>query len=97
MYNGELAPKLIEKLIRQKGLDTVKKCIGEFTDYVDGAKKVENAFYDFVKKYGTHEAYTKGTGYRNHNYKPIQATNYEQREYDDEFFDSLYVDLDKWK
>lgn len=26
--------------------------------------------------------------------KPIQATNYEQREYDDEFFDSLYVNLE---
>ena len=29
--------------------------------------------------------------------KPIQATNYEQREYDDEFFDSLYVNLEEIK
>jgi hypothetical protein len=26
--------------------------------------------------------------------KPIQSTNYEQREYDDEFFDSLYKNLE---
>lgn len=30
-------------------------------------------------------------------YKPPQALNYEQREYDDEFFDSLYVNLDNIK
>jgi hypothetical protein len=55
---------------------------------VGNANKVENSFYDFTTKYGTEKAYTKPTTF--HNSKPIQATNYDQREYDDDFFNSLY-------
>jgi hypothetical protein len=78
-----------------QGIDCVKTCVIEFADFVDNANKVEIAFYDFAKKYGTSSAYTKGNVYRNMiGNKPIQATNYEQREYDNEFFDKLYVNYE---
>lgn len=94
-YNGNLDYNLIKNLIKLKGIDCVKTCVIEFADFVDNANKVESAFYDFAKKYGTSSAYTKGNVYRNMiGNKPIQATNYEQREYDDEFFDKLYVNYE---
>lgn len=94
-YNGNLDYNLIKNLIKLKGIDCVKTCVIEFADFVDNANKVESAFYDFAKKYGTSGAYTKGNVYRNMiGNKPIQATNYEQREYDDEFFDKLYVNYE---
>ena len=87
-YNGTLDYLLIKNLVKMKGIDCVKKCIQEFVNFVGNANKVENTFYDFTKKYGTEKAYTKPTTF--HNLKPIQATNYDQREYDDNFFNSLY-------
>jgi len=94
-YNGTLDYNLIKNLVNFKGLDCVKTCVSEFVNFVDTANKVENTFYDFTKKYGTPEAYTKGTVYKNmKDNKPIQATNYNQREYDDEFFNSLYKNFD---
>ena len=43
-------------------------------------------------KYGTDKAYKKTTAYKSttNNNKSIQSTNYQQREYDDDFFNSLY-------
>jgi plasmid replication initiation protein len=87
-YNGTLDYLLIKNLVKMKGIDCVKECIQEFVNFVGNANKVENTFYDFTKKYGTEKAYTKPTTF--HNLKPIQATNYDQREYDDNFFNSLY-------
>jgi len=98
LYDGNLDFNLIKNLVKLKGIDCVKTCVGEFKHFVDTANKVENTFYDFTKKYGTSEAYKKGTRYKNMDgNKPIQATNYEQREYDDEFFESLYVNLDDYQ
>ena len=90
-YNGQLDYILTKNLIEHKGIDCVRACIDEFESYVDNANKVEKVFYDFTKKYGTKKAYKKSNTYRNT--KPVQATNYEQREYDDEFFDSLYDNM----
>lgn len=87
-YNGTLDPILAKNLVKMKGIDCVRKCMNEFADYVSNANEVEKVFYDFTRKYGTEKAYTKTTTY--HNLKPIQATNYDQREYDDDFFNSLY-------
>lgn len=87
-YNGNLNYILTKNLVKIKGIDCVNKCILEFSNYVGNANKVENSFYDFTTKYGTEKAYTKPTTF--HNSKPIQATNYDQREYDDDFFNSLY-------
>jgi len=95
MYSGNLDYNLIKNLVKFKGIDCVEKCVTEFSNFVDKAKNVESTFYDFTKKYGTPEGYTKGTKYKNIiSGKPIQATNYTQREYDDEFFDSLYKNLE---
>jgi len=94
-YKGELDPKLLNNLIKEKGIDIVKKCIDIFGDYVSSAKEVEKVFYKFCKTWGTEEQFKKNTGYKNYNNnKPIQSTNYEQREYDDDFFDNLYDNID---
>lgn len=99
-YNGNLDNKRVVDLIKVKGLDTVEECIKVFGDYVSSARDVEKVFYDFTKKYGTKDAYNKPTSYNNKgSTKPTQATNYEQRKYDDDFFDSIcdnlkYVDKD---
>jgi len=100
-YGGNLDESLTKKLILRKGKDKVLKCIDEMEQYVNNADKVERVFYDFVVNCDTNK-YTKGTQYNSpgqkfaQGNKPIQATNYEQREYDDEFFDSLYLNLDEY-
>jgi hypothetical protein len=100
-YKGNLDESLTKKLILRKGKDKVLKCIDEMEQYVNNADKVERVFYDFVVNCDTNK-YTKGTQYNSpgqkfaQGNKPIQATNYEQREYSDEFFDSLYLNLDEY-
>jgi uncharacterized membrane protein (Fun14 family) len=90
-YGGSLNENLLKNLISTKSLDIVKKCIDEFEDFVTSAHEVEKVFYDFTRKYGTDKAYKKNTSYNNNKInKPIQATNYEQREYDDDYINSLY-------
>lgn len=98
-YSGTLDNSLIEKLIKNKTVEVVEKCIEEFENYVNNASQVEKVFYDFCMKWNTDNAYKKNTSYSNNNYnnnqnnqhkRPLQATLYEQREYDDEFWDSLY-------
>jgi len=90
-YRGRLDPILTKELVKIKGLDCVKECVEKFVDYADNANEVERMFYAFTKRYGTDEAYTKGSVYKNMaKNKPIQTTNYKQREYDNDFFDSLY-------
>jgi predicted transcriptional regulator len=97
-YGGNLDESLTKKLILRKGKDKVLKCIDEMEQYVNNADKVERVFYDFVMNCDTNK-YTKGTQYNSpgqkfaQGNKPIQATNYEQRVYDDEFYDSLYLNL----
>lgn len=93
-YKGELDPNLLNNLIKEKGIDIVKKCIDIFGDYVSNANEVEKVFYKFCKTWGTGEQFKKNTGYKNYNNKPIQSTNYEQREYDDDFFENLYDNID---
>jgi predicted transcriptional regulator len=89
-YHGDLDPKLLNNLIKEKGIDVIEKCIQVFGEYVSSANEVEKVFYKFCKTWGTGEQFKKNTGYKNYNNKPAQATNYEQRQYDDEFFDNLY-------
>ena len=98
-YSGTLDNSLVEKLIKKKTKEVVEKCIEEFENYVNNADQVEKIFYDFCMKWNTDNAYKKNTSYSNNNYnnnqsnqhkRPYQATLYEQREYDDEFWDSLY-------
>jgi hypothetical protein len=94
-YKGDLDQKLLNNLIKEKGIDVIEKCIDIFGEYVSSANEVEKVFYKFCKTWGTGEQFKKNTGYKNYNNnKPTQATNYEQREYDDKFFDSLYDNVD---
>jgi hypothetical protein len=103
-YKGNLDPNLLKNLIKIKGIDVVEKCIDIFEEYVSSSKEVEKVFYDFTKKYGTDKAYIKNTAYKPQNYgnsnskmingKPAQESNYEQREYSDEFYDNLYNNLE---
>jgi len=78
-YNGHLDFILTKNLVQAKGLDCVKECVKEFVNFAVSAKQVERVFYDFTMKYKTERAYVKSTSYNNS--KPIQATNYEQRDY----------------
>lgn len=87
-YNLKLNYDLTKKLVEIKGLECVNECIGEIKNYVTTIN--QQKFYDFTMKYGTEKEYIKMKTYNNNNFKPIQATNYEQRQYDDDFFNSLY-------
>jgi len=88
-YNGNLDYILTKNLVELKGLDCVCECIREFKNFVSNAKEIEKMFYDFTKKYGTSSAYKKSNAYHQST-QPIQATNYEQREYSDDDFNSWY-------
>lgn len=95
-YNANFDYHKMEKLVYKKGLEVVEECINNFDKYFYNANSVEGLFFSFCSKYNTQEAYkqlTKHTNNQNNN-KPIQATNYEQRKYDDAFFDSLYDNVD---
>lgn len=98
-YNANFSYAKMEILYYKKGVKIIEKCINDFDKYVNNAKSVQGIFYDFCIKYNTPSQYKINTQYKNNlnNNKPIQATNYEQRQYDDAFFDSLYdnVNLSK--
>ncbi len=87
-YNANIGYKWIDRLVDDKGFECVYECIDKFKNYVSSANEVEKIFFDFTMRYGTDKAYTKTSSYNN--YKPVQATNYEQRKYDDDFFNSVY-------
>lgn len=86
-YKGEFHYKNMKILVNEKGFECIKECINEAKHYIKNIN--QSKFYDFALRYNTQEAYKKLTTSYN-NSKPIQATNYEQRQYSDEFFDSLY-------
>ena len=89
-YTANLHYNFIKTLVDKKGIDVVKKCIDELVKYVSKAEEIEKVFFDFTMRYGTDRAYIKTTSYKR---KPQQEMNYEQREYDDDFFNSLYDNL----
>jgi hypothetical protein len=88
---GEIQQSGFKKLLKYSDLETI-------TYYLDNWKKFDGInmtsevgfFIDAcIKKYPFPKS-KKGMV----NNQPIQATNYEQREYDDEFYDSLYNNLE---
>jgi hypothetical protein len=95
-YGGNLDPNLLKNLIKIKGIDIIDKCIDEFKNYIINANQVEKVFYDFCMKHGTDKAYKKNTSYKSNivNNQPIQSTNYEQREYDDDYWDKFIKNAD---
>lgn len=86
-YSANIHYNFIRVLVEHRGIDLVEECINEFGQYVSKANEIEKVFFDFTMKYGTDKAYTKTTSFKR---KPEQETNYEQRQYDDDFFNSLY-------
>ena len=87
--------------LQEHGYETIKICIERYKDYIKEKKK--EGFNQLLQ--GGYKFFTKGyidyldenyTPYKakqqntNSNNKPEQATNFEQREYDDEFFEDCY-------
>lgn len=84
LYNAELEPKLVDNLIKEKGLDIVYKYLDNFHNYISGnVRDIQGYFYDCVMK----------------EYKPAvskkttpQYADFDQRDndYDDDrFYDNL--------
>jgi hypothetical protein len=89
--------------LQELGYDVVKACIDRYIDYLSEKEKegfnqeIQSGYTFFTKgyvdyldeNYTHYEAKSKNIDQN----KPIQADNYEQRKYDDEFFDNLYDNL----
>jgi plasmid replication initiation protein len=83
-----LGDKGFKHLIDNVPTDTIKLYLDNWSKFTPGKNPVGFFINACIEKYDIPK-----TIYN----KPIQATNYEQREYDDEFFDNLYVNLDNYK
>jgi len=83
--NGKIGAKGLKNLVDSVPLDTIKEYLTNWPKFTPG----ENPIGYFIK--ACIDRYTIPETINN---KPIQATNYEQREYDDEFYDSLYLKFD---
>jgi hypothetical protein len=86
--------------LKKHGYKTIKMCIDRYLDFIEEKKKegfnqfLQNGYKFFTKGYIDYldENYTpyKAQPRNSNSDKPIQSKNFEQREYDDEFFESLY-------
>jgi plasmid replication initiation protein len=87
---NELDYKRLAELISAKGLGVVKYYVENFEKFLESTniRYPANFFYDVVKN----ESPIPSRNKINYN-KPEQSSNFEQRIYDDEFFDSLYDNL----
>ncbi|MDD5589412.1 MAG: helix-turn-helix domain-containing protein [Candidatus Nanoarchaeia archaeon] len=94
-YKAVLRQRNLEILFIKKGKEKLDFYLENYSKFLDSTKKIGNIsgyFYTTVlEEYPVPKIKEAKVN------KPIQATNYEQREYDDEFFDSLYVNLDEYK
>lgn len=83
--------RLIE-LYKSKGPEILEKYLKDYQKVIDSKeiiKSIPGLFYSFVKYSWTVSEVLKNLK----NNKPVQALNYEQREYDDKFFDNLYDNI----
>ena len=85
---GNLGTKGFKYLLDNVPTDTIKLYLDNWSKFTPGRNPIGFFVKACVEKYDIPKMI---------NNKPVQAMNYEQREYNDEFFDSLYVDLDKYK
>jgi hypothetical protein len=84
--------------LQELGYEIIKTCIDRYLEYINEKKKegfnqaFQNGYKFFTKGYIDYldENYTKYTAKEEDINKPIQSRNFDQREYDDEFFESLY-------
>lgn len=82
---GRLNSKVIAELVEVLGLEKVKRQLDTFLDLDhSGMKSVEAVFIGMLKK---NKEFTKTKG------KTRQQGNFEQRKYDDDFFDTLYENI----
>jgi hypothetical protein len=94
---ADITKKDMEKLY-EYGYETIKTCINRYLEYIEEKKKegfnqaLQNGYKFFTKGYVDYldENYTKYTAKFNNIKKPSQSNNFTQREYDDDFFESLY-------
>ena len=91
-YKGTLAPNFVADLIKQKGIDHVKKHLEDFAEILEGAeiKTGIEQLFTYTCKNGWQKSTKPKTAPRKTNYIE-QHVNFKQREYSDEHFDSLYT------
>jgi plasmid replication initiation protein len=83
---GQISLKKVFELLDKKGSDKIFYYIKNFNKYKNSK---HNSIGFFIKAVEDEYPIPK-EDIINYNNKPIQSTNFDQREYDDDFFDSLY-------
>lgn len=86
LTKGDITFKVVCNLLDNKGIDKLRY-------YLDNYKKFKISKHNpigFLIKAIMEEYPIPNKEKNNYNQKPIQSTNFQQREYDDEYFDSLY-------
>jgi plasmid replication initiation protein len=89
LYGGNLVDKFIHDMINKKGIDYLKNCLTNYKKHIKG-RNIENIggdFYTFVTKGYEKPIARKGN-------IPAYA-NFEQREYDEEYYEKFYTNLNK--
>jgi plasmid replication initiation protein len=92
--NGaDISQNTLSNLIQEKGTDVVKYYAENMQCFItEGTRNIQGLFIDAVKKHGTDKQYTK-IAYVPKTNKIPQATNFKQREYSDEEYESLYENV----
>lgn len=87
---GSISLKGISYLLNKSNPDTINYYLDNWSKFKGVGMKSKQGFFiaAVVNKYSFPDKQQGET------YKPAQALNYEQREYDDEFYDSLYCNLE---
>lgn len=79
-----------KKLVKEKGIEKIEFYLDNWHKFdCTGKKSIAGFFYHAVMGEYELPKQEKGIGF-----KPIQATNYQQREYDDDYYESLYDNPD---
>jgi predicted transcriptional regulator len=92
-YAASLTKKRIEELYLIFGKDNLNNYLNNFDKFIDSTeiKNKASYFYTAVLEQYKIPAIIKNT--KKTNNMPIQSGNYKQREYDDEYFNSLYENI----
>lgn len=91
LYKGDFDKKILKNLYISKGEDILNKYLNDYQLFLDASTKEVRDIcklfnYIVTNERGIPVSYKPNIKQN----KPIQETNYEQREYDDDFFNSLY-------
>lgn len=90
--NGaDINQSTLTTLIELQGLETVKYYAENIQYYLsENTKNIQGLFVDAVKKHGTDKEYTKKCKILKLE-KPSQRNNFDQREYDEEYYDNFFT------